>query len=59
MSFRAVDTPPTNCIIIAKMFGCAPFVFRQTPVIVGIDDCVLALCQRDSAEGVAIADPPV
>ena len=59
LSFGVVDTPPTNCIIIAKMFGCTPFVPRQAPVIIGIDDCILALGQRDSAEGVAVAQAPI
>jgi len=31
----------------------------QPPEIVGIDDSVLALCQRDPAESVAVAQPPV
>ena len=36
-----------------------PFVFRQAPVIVRVDDCILALRQRYPAEGVAVANPPV
>lgn len=58
-SFRAFDTLPKDCIIIAIMFSCTPFVFRQTPVIIGIDDCILALSQRDPTEGVAISQTPI
>ena len=39
--------------------GGIPFILRQAPVIVGIDDCILALCERDSAEGIAIAQAPI
>ena len=36
-----------------------PFILGQPAVIIGIDDGVFALCQRDSAEGVAVAQAPV
>lgn len=39
--------------------GGVPFILRQAPVIVRINDCKLALSQRDSAEGVAVAQAPV
>jgi hypothetical protein len=49
----------TGGIKISALLDSAPFVFRQAAVIVRIDDCVLALCQRDSAEGVPVANPPI
>ena len=47
----------TKRIVIGIVFGCIPFIFRQAPVIIRIDDGVSALRQRDSAEGIPIPHP--
>ena len=36
-----------------------PFVFGQIIIIVGVNDGVFALCQRYSAEGIAVAKQPI
>ena len=36
-----------------------PFVFGESVVIVGVDDGVFALGERDAAEGVAVANAAI
>jgi len=49
----------TGCVKIPPLFNCVPFVLGQPPVVIRIDDSILAPGQRDSAEGVPVANPPV
>jgi len=48
-----------SVVATAGPAGGIPFMLGQAPVIVGIDDCILALGQRDSAEGVPVANPSI
>ena len=53
------DFDRTNSVKSPSLFDCAPFMLGQAPVIIRIDDCVLAPGQRDSAESVAVAGPAI
>jgi len=48
-----------SVVTIAAPAGGIPFMLGQALIIIRIDDCVLALSQRDSAEGVAVAQAPI
>ena len=37
-------------------FRSVPFVFAQPLVVVGIDNCIFALREGDSPEGIAVAE---
>ena len=49
----------SNRIIGTGIFNSTPFVLYQRIIIFRIDDCEFALCQADSAEGVAVAEPAI
>ena len=40
-------------------FRGGPFVLAEPVIIVGVNDCVFALGQRDAPEWIAIANPPI
>ena len=55
--FTEIDAPAG--IISVFALNSVPFVFIQSLEIFRVDDCVLSLCQRYLAEGVAVAGPAV
>lgn len=59
---RAIATFGRLCahsVVTAGPADYVPFVHGQTPVILRIDDSVLAPRQRYPAEGIAVANPAI
>ena len=48
-----------DCIEGAILSDSVPFVFREAIIVIGVDDGELSLSERDSSEGIAVAEASI
>ena len=60
MSFPAVpNSYASHGINASPLFRSIPFVFTQPAIVIRVNDCIFALCERNAPKGIAVANPPI
>jgi len=57
--FSIFSHNPPDGVETSVHFCGIPFVFRQPPVIIGVNDGIFAPGEGDTAEGIAVADAAI